>query len=126
MAQLYFATEIFSGGATPYASLPTTLVLQAVQAGQRLPRPRADTDEDIVSLIRDCTQGEVAKRPSMAHVYSRLSPETLLFVPGRAARHIRSQEGGRGDDLPLALVDADLVESLAVRSGDEDVDESSL
>ena len=118
--------EIFSGGATPYASLPTALVLQAVQAGQRLPRPRADTEEDIVALIRDCTQGDVGKRPSMAHVYSRLSPETLLFVPGRAARDTGAPKGGSGGDVPLAVVDTGAAASAATANDDRSAGESSL
>jgi serine/threonine protein kinase len=65
--------EIFSGGATPFASLSTGEVMRAVTAGQRLARPRRDTPEDIVELLRDCTQLKVAQRPSIGVALERLS-----------------------------------------------------
>jgi serine/threonine protein kinase len=76
--------EIFSGGATPFASLSTGEVMRAVTAGQRLARPRRDTPEDIVELLRDCTQLKVAQRPSNCVALERLST-TALFVSNRTA-----------------------------------------
>lgn len=64
--------EIYSGGATPFGKLLTAEVLQAVQAGERLARPRQDAPEDMVVLMRQCTTLDVAQRPSMASVHARL------------------------------------------------------
>ena len=117
--------EIFSGGATPHATVSTDQVLRAVQAGQRLPRPRADTTEDIVTLIRDCTQMDVARRPSMAHVHRRLHPEALLFVPGRTER-VGAWESEAKGSLPLAMADANVVAASHGAGSDGDGSESRL
>ena len=78
--------EIFSGGGVPFGTLTTTEVIPAVRAGQRLPRPRVDTPEGIIALIRECTLLDVAQRPSMRAVYTRTSAEGLAFhAPGPAA-----------------------------------------
>ena len=117
--------EIFSGGATPHATVSTDQVLRAVQAGQRLPRPRADTTEDVVTLIRDCTQMDVARRPSMAHVHRRLHPEALLFVPGRTER-VGAWESEAKGSLPLAMADANVVAASHGAGSDGDGSESRL
>jgi hypothetical protein len=59
--------------------------MRAVLAGERLARPHPDTPEDLVELIRDCTQLNVTQRPSMGRVQEQLSSAPLLFVPGPAA-----------------------------------------
>jgi hypothetical protein len=62
--------------------------MRAVTAGQRLARPRHDTPEDIVALLRDCTQLVVAQRPSMDVALKRLSTKAL-FVTHLAAEPVR-------------------------------------
>lgn len=65
--------EIYSGGRTPFAELAIGEVVRAVLAGARLPRPSAETPQDIMAIIRACTALEVASRPNMARVFARLS-----------------------------------------------------
>jgi serine/threonine protein kinase len=70
--------EVFSGGATPFGQLRSLDVIAAVKAGQLLGRPRADTPDDIVRLMRLCTKLSVGERPSMASIYAQLTGAWLL------------------------------------------------
>ena len=70
--------EIYSGGATPFGQLRAMEVLRAVKAGEVLSRPRADTPEDVVGLMRQCTRLDVGSRPSMATVHAQLTGTWLL------------------------------------------------
>ena len=94
--------EIFSDGATPHAAVPTSEVLRAVEAGERLARPSSETPDAILDLIRACTQLTVAHRPSMASVDKQLSATPLLFVsnPAAAAMVAAARDDRR---RPLAL-----------------------
>ena len=64
--------EIYADGARPFGSLAASEVVAAVLAGERLHRPSASTPEDVLELIRECTQLAPAARPSMAAVGARL------------------------------------------------------
>ena len=77
--------EIYSGGATPFGRLLTSEVLQAVKAGERLARPRPDTPEDIIALMRQCTAVDVALRPSMSSVHAKLALQRGIGGRGDAA-----------------------------------------
>jgi len=65
------------------------MCLSVVEAGHRLPVPSADTPENIVGLIRECTQWNVALRPSMQTVETQLR----AFLQSIVGRGI----GGGGD-----------------------------
>ena len=73
--------EIYSGGATPFGQLRSVEVLRAVKAGEVLSRPRADTPEDVVGLMRQCTRLDVGSRPSMATVHAQLTGAWLVDNP---------------------------------------------
>lgn len=72
------AYEVFSGGATPFGQLRSLDVVAAVKAGELLGRPRADTPDDIVRLMRLCTKLSVGERPSMASIHAQLTGAWLL------------------------------------------------
>ena len=77
--------EIYSSGQTPYGELMAGEVVAAVRAGHRLRRPTATADENIVALIRSCTQMDVVGRPSMTQLRQRLAElcrEQVAGTPG--------------------------------------------
>ena len=79
--------EIYSGGGKPFADLMTAEVIKAVLAGARLSRPRADTPEDVIQLMRQCTVVDTRQRPSM------MSVEAELRQDGRS---VGVAQGGAG------------------------------
>ena len=76
--------EIYSGGATPYAQLQPSEVARSVLAGHRLARPRADTPEHILSIIRACTLATPESRPTMMAVHAQLSGSWEMESPAPA------------------------------------------
>jgi hypothetical protein len=112
--------EIYSDGARPYGHLAAGDVVRAVQAGEILARPQADTPDDIVQLMRSCTSLAVNKRPTMATIHGQLAgawtAEDLTLMSSALDQ---PNNGDAGTNLRVAYQDF-------VDSPDNGPDETSL
>jgi hypothetical protein len=116
--------EIYSDGARPYGHLAAGDVVRAVQAGEILARPQADTPDDIVQLMRSCTSLAANTRPTMATIHGQLAgawvgADVMPSTPPAAADSNQPNSGGAAINLRVAYQDL-------VDSPDHGPDETSL
>ena len=106
---------MFSQGATPYADLNVTEIVELVLSGHQLRRPSVNAPLSVVELIRECTQLNVAKRPAMFTIEKWLTkavdnPEITLFLDTANVEPAFTSENMMATNATFRIADNEWVE----------------